>query len=421
MDSHLYEQKILNHQLLNLLQEFGHIGRTATNGISRLTASPEDKQARDHLCQWLKDHGLTVLVDAIGNIFGVLDLDTKNSNTAFFCGSHLDSQPNGGNYDGCLGVVCASIAALDLKEKVARNEISPTFRYYVVACWTGEEGARFQPSLIGSSVFSGNLSVDDAWLLQDSHGISLKDALKTIGYLGNDRAPRPGFYLELHIEQGTRLEDSGHSIGLVETCWGAEKLRILIKGEAAHTGPTPMDRRRNALLAASQIVLEVETISTHAKNSLHSSVGRMKLSPNSPNTVVENAELWAEFRSASQAELDSAKSHLKDHLARVGEQTGCEISITNHEKRNVIRFDQAAVSQAAMAIDKTDIPYQRLDTISGHDAIRLQAVCPSALLFVPSRGGITHSPKEYTSNEDVCTGFRAMTTVLARLISQTRG
>ena len=418
MGSNLPENGALHAQVLELLSEFGQFGRTEAGGISRLAASAEDKAARDHLCHWLKANGFVVLVDPIGNIFGVLDFGVTDTDRVFFSGSHMDSQPNGGNYDGCLGVVCACIAALCLKDKIAAKELVPAYRYYVVACWTGEEGARFQPSLIGSSVFEGTLELDDAWGLTDSHGISLKDALEDTGYLGSDDVPRPDRYLELHIEQGTRLEASGDAIGLVDACWGASKLRVQVKGKADHTGPTPMEDRRNALLAASRIVVEVEAISERAEDTLYSSVGRMMLSPNSPNTVVSDAELWVEFRSAHQGALDDAEAALEAALMTIGKKTGCDLSIVLCERRKAIRFDETAVLLAGKALARAGIKHRRLDTIAGHDAIRLQSVCPSALLFIPSKDGITHSPLEFTSDEDVCAGFDAMVVVLAALIAK---
>ena len=383
-----------------------------------MAASTAEKDARDHLCAWLKNHGFKVLIDPIGNIFGVLDFGSENNDRAFYCGSHLDSQPEGGHFDGVLGVVCACIAALFLKENIARGAFEPRYRYFVVACWTGEEGARFQPSLIGSSVFAGQLALDKAWGIQDSNQIQLKQALIETGYLGTDKPPGPDCYLELHIEQDSCLENSGDSIGLVEACWGAEKIRLSVAGKADHTGPTPMEERRDALLAASLLIAGVKDISASSKDVLYSSVGRMELHPNSPNTVVDQAELWIEFRSASSAALLFAIQELEAGLLTIADQTGCTLSIANRETRDVTKFDTRTLDWTAQALDEKNIPYQRLNTIAGHDAIRLQDVCPSTLLFAPSKDGITHSPLEFTSDEDVCAAFDGMTTALSALIAR---
>lgn len=418
MDNNFSNHGAFASQALDLLNAFGQIGKTPAGGYSRLVASPEEKQARDYLCDWLKDHGFAVRIDPIGNIFGILDLGVAGNERAFFCGSHIDSQPNGGNFDGCLGIVCACVAGLFLKDKIAKDEIRPSYRYYVVTCWTGEEGARFQPSLIGSSVFSGALNLESAWRLQDEAGIYLKDALELSGYLGSDQPPQPDHYLELHIEQDARLEKAGDPIAVVEACWGAEKLRVVAKGKADHTGPTPMEVRRNALLAAARVVVAVEAISRSSKETLFSSVGRMKITPNSPNTVAERAELWVEFRSASQEALEEAVAGLTDALPVVYKETGCDLTITSRERRDVVRFDETALEDARAVLSSLGITYQQLTTIAGHDAVRLQSVCPSTLLFIPSKDGITHSPSEFTTDEDVCTGFNIMTAILASLISR---
>jgi N-carbamoyl-L-amino-acid hydrolase len=405
-------------QVLELLNAFGTFGNVGSGGITRLAASAEEQQARDYLCRWLKNHDFQILIDGIGNIFGVLDLGEDCGNRSFFCGSHLDSQPNGGNFDGALGVVCACIAGLYLKARTGRNELKPTFRYFVVTCWTGEEGARFQPSIIGSSVYTGRLSLEAAWIIVDSDGISLKDALRDTNYLGSDQPRWPDQYLELHIEQGTKLEASGDAVGLVESCWGAEKIRLLVTGKADHTGPTPMEKRRNALLAASRAIVALEEIAIASEGGLYCSVGRMELQPNSPNTVVNRAELWVEFRSASRELLTDGVRLFENEASRIAQQTGCDLTIIDREKRDVISFDPTMLADARSALDRYQIGYQILNTIAGHDAIHLQAVCPSTLMFVPSRDGITHSPLEFTSEKDVCAGFDGMVAVLSDLIAR---
>lgn len=411
------DQSILHAQLLDLLDEFKEFGKTASGGITRLAASFEEKLARDHLCRWLKDQDIEVLIDPIGNIFGVLDLGENYPDRAFFCGSHLDSQPEGGNFDGVLGVASACIASVNIKAKIAHGELDPTYRYFVICCWTGEEGARFQPSLIGSSVFSGNLPLDEALSLRDSNQIQLKDALYENGFLGTDRAPIPSHYLEIHIEQGTKLEKSGAAIGLVGACWGAEKIRVKVEGTADHTGPTPMEGRRDALLAASLLIAEIRIISDSSEHELYSSVGRMELHPNSPNTVVDQAELWIEFRSASGDALRDALCRLEKKIVAIAEQTGCNLNIETRETRGVTEFDSSSIDQASQSLTKANISYQLLDTIAGHDAIRLQEICPSTLLFTPSKAGVTHSPAEYTSDKDVCKAFDGMSITLLRQIS----
>lgn len=403
-------------ELLALIQAFGKIGETEKGGIARLAASAADGEVRDFLCSWFKDHHFKVLVDEVGNIYGVLDLKKGPSDKHFFCGSHLDSQPEAGKYDGALGVASACIAALWIQEQVNGRKLVPSFRYFVVCCWTGEEGARFQPSLVGSSVFSGARSAAETLAIKDGDGTSLATALDAIGYSGTDAIPRANQYLEVHIEQGAELEKAKCSIALVTRCWGAKKIRLELKGVPDHTGPTPMAERRNALLAASHVIVKVEELANKAMTTLFSSVGRIEVEPNSPNTIVDYVQLWIELRSPDEATLDAAETGLKQALGIIEQRTGCSIHFKDSETRKVVSFDKGAIEAIEASLDARSIPYLHLTTIAGHDAIRLQEVCPSTLLFVPSKDGITHSPEEFTSDEDVCAGFDGMLEAVSKLM-----
>jgi len=405
-------------ELLKLLQAFGKIGETESGGIARLAASLADGDARNFLCAWLKQHDFTVLIDAVGNIYGVLDLKRGTPEKHFFCGSHLDSQPEAGKFDGALGVACGCIAALCIQERVERNQLDPGFRYFVVCCWTGEEGARFQPSLTGSTVFAGARSAAETLAITDGEGISLATALDAIGYRGSDTIPRADQYLEIHIEQSTKLERARFPVGLVTSCWGAKKIRLVLNGVPDHTGPTPMEDRRNALLAASHAIITVEELATRSGTILYSSVGRIEVQPNSPNTIADQVTLWIEFRSPDEATLDLAEKELLAALGEIEKRTGCSADIAGLETRKVVAFDQPTLTAIGRALEANSIPYLHLTTIAGHDAVRLQEVCPSTLLFVPSRAGITHSPEEYTSDDDVCAGFDAMLVALLCLLAR---
>lgn len=403
-------------ELLELLDAFGTFGETGKGGIARLAASPADGQVRDFLCDWFRERDFRVLVDEVGNIFGVLDLMKGPAEKHFFCGSHLDSQPEAGKFDGALGVACACIAALCLQESVKTDGLEPSFRYFVVCCWTGEEGARFQPSLVGSSVYSGAKTAAETLAIKDSDETSLAVALDTIGYRGKDTIPKADQYLELHIEQGTELERNKTPIALVTNCWGAKKIRLEFKGVPDHTGPTPMQDRRNALLAASHGIVEVEAIANKAKATLYSSVGRIEVQPNSPNTIAEHVQMWIEFRSPDEAALEAAEKDLLKALDGIERETGCTAHISSTETRSVVTFDKTAIATIEVGFKAASIPFLHLKTIAGHDAVRLQEVCPSTLLFAPSKDGITHSPEEFTADEDVCAGFDAMLDALSNLI-----
>lgn len=406
-----------HNTLLDLLSDFGKIGATQSGGVSRLAASREDGLARDFLCDWLRRHDFEILVDEIGNIFGVLDLALGDPAQHFFCGSHLDSQPDGGKFDGALGVICACVCGVMIRDAVAKGTMDPSCRFYVVACWTGEEGARFQPSLIGSSVFVGSLPLELALSRQDQDGVSLRHALSQIDYLGNAQVPAPAHYLEIHIEQGAKLEAANKPIGIVSSCWGAKKILMEVSGRPDHTGPTPMEDRQDALLAASHLIVQANEVSRQSSSTLYSSVGRIEVSPNSPNTIAEKVQLWVEFRSNDGEALREAERQFKQSFAGITASSGCELKVASAEDRAVIEFDKQSIANVEDVLSKSNIPYLHMSTIAGHDAIRLQSVCPSTLLFVPSKNGISHSPDEFTSDDDITAGFDAMLHAVSRLIS----
>lgn len=401
-----------------LIDHFATFGATNAGGVERLAAGQNDKAARDFLFSWFEQHGFTTLIDEVGNLFGILELDCSQPDISVFCGSHLDSQPHGGRFDGALGVAYGCIAALALKELTDRGELSSAFRNFVVVCWTSEEGARFQPSLLGSRVFAGDMSVEGAWSCKDENGVSLKDALSKIGYLGGDSPPEPSRYLEVHIEQGPKLEEAGCPVGIVSGAWGARKLVLQSHGRADHTGPTPMDDREDALLAAAKLIIAVNDIAHETEDALHSSVGRIEVVPNSPNTVAETAEFWVEFRAGSEAVLDDAEDKLKAVVASIEQETTCAITEVNREVRPVVAFDVPGFEAVQNALERANISNLTMTTISGHDAVQLQTICPSTLLFVPSKDGISHSPDEFTSDEDIDLGFEATLVALRTLIAE---
>jgi len=409
-------------ELHDFMARFAAIGATADGGVTRLAASAEDGQARDLLCRWLRERDFTVAVDGVGNIFGCLDLGENTDGGAVYCGSHIDSQPNGGRFDGTYGVVAACCAALAIRQQIRGGRLVPRLRYLVVVAWTNEEGARFQPSLLGSSVFTAALPPDQALAVTDGAGISLEAALTEIGYLGSDSSPaEPTCYVELHVEQGAELERAGHHVGIVTHCWGARKFQTRFLGKPDHTGPTPMARRRDALRAASLLIAEVSDRALASEGRLHGSVGRLLVEPNSPNVVPQSATLWVELRAGEEQELDAAESGFHAALARICEATGCRVKIERSSRRKVQSFDERGVEVARAALEPLGLDVMTMATIAGHDALAIQERFPATLLFVPSVDGVSHSPQEYTRDEDLETGLMTLIAVLSRLLSDAQG
>ncbi len=407
-------------ELLHLMADFAAIGRAPSGGVTRLAASKEDGLARDRLCAWIRDNGGEIRIDPIGNIFGVFDLGADYGERALFCGSHLDSQPNGGRFDGTYGVLAAAVAIREIFQKVTERGFASHYRYLVVCDWTNEEGARFQPSLLGSSAFCGALDYAEAIKAQDADGSSLADALQAIGYSGTeDCIPKPDRYVEIHVEQGRELESKNNQIGLVTHCWGARKLRVVFRGEAAHTGPTPMAERKDALLAASYLIAAVNERARRSRPALHGSVGRMEIAPNSPNVVPDETRLWVELRSGDEDTLEDAEAWLRDTLVQIEKSSGCQSLVLASEARAAQAFDVQGLAIAEQALRRIPLSHQRLATIAGHDAVKLQGICPATLLFVPSVEGATHSPEEYTEDRDLVQGLIALMAILEGLLRDT--
>jgi N-carbamoyl-L-amino-acid hydrolase len=397
-----------------LMDEVSRFGATPGGGLCRLSADAEDGAARTWLRKTMTDAGFTVTVDRVGNMFGVLDLAGPDA-PLVLAGSHLDSQPFGGRYDGAYGVVAAVAAALALGA-AARGAGARPSRNVGVVNWTNEEGARFAPSTMGSAVFAGRLDADAALDARDAKGATLKDALAIIGFLGTDKPPaNVAAYLEAHIEQGPHLERAGRTIGVVEGNWGTAKYEVEFTGRAAHTGPTPMVERRDALLPAAELILLVRALSDGTGGKLLSSVGRMDVSPNSTNVVPEKARLFVEFRDIDGARLAGVCDKFEEKtraLARPGIALGLRRTVDrkpgefDSSLRDLIAAEAAALGHQPM----------RLHTVAGHDAVALAPALPSAMLFVPSKDGVSHNEAEFTRPEHLLAGAQVLAQVLARLV-----
>lgn len=396
-----------------LIDAFAAHGGTPDGGMHRLTLSAEDAAARDHLAGWMREQGLSVTVDAMGNMFGLLGWAGPDA-PVVMSGSHLDSQPRGGRYDGAFGVLAACEALLAVRERVAAEGIVPRCNLCVVN-WTNEEGARFQPSLLGSAVYAGLMDGEDARGRRDSDGVSVAEALSAIGYAGTGVFPPPQAYVELHVECGSVLERAGGRLAAITRHWGAVKYRLAFVGAQTHTGPTPMAERHDALLGAALLVAALGALPGQCEGVLHTSVGRLEVRPNSPNVVPGEAVLFLELRSPEQAVLDwaeremLAQADLADAAARVRHE------VRFIDRRPVGFFDEGLVALATAAAAELGTAIGRLDTIAAHDAISMIPLCPSVVLVVPSVNGVCHHPSELTRAEDLELGADLLAGMLWRL------
>lgn len=401
--------------LIRDLEELSQIGATAAGGVHREAASAEDGRVRDWLKQRLGREGIPCRVDGVGNMFAMIDLAGPAA-PAVMAGSHLDSQPNGGRYDGPAGVLTALHAGLAVRE-ACRSGALVAQQNICIVNWTNEEGSRFAPSIMGSAVYAGLLPLDTALQTTDRSGTTLRSALSAIGYLGSDEPPRAvSALLELHIEQGTALERAKTPIAIVDGNWGTVKYNIEITGKASHTGPTPMRERRDALLPAARLVLEVRSLSDETDGRLLSSVGRLDVSPNSTNVVAECVRVYAELRDDDPARLQAACTRLEAFMASLGAD-GIAVSWQKPTSRSAGQFDARLKAVIVEEARKLGISPLTLTTVAGHDAVNIARILPTAMIFVPSRDGVTHSPLEYTSNEDLIVATALLREVMARMVS----
>lgn len=399
-----------------LFERTSSIGATPAGGLHRLAASSEDGRVRDLFRLWLTERGFDVRIDPVGNIFGLLTFDADAPYV--MCGSHLDSQPSAGRFDGVYGVVNAAVAAASVARHLRVRDDRPV-RNLCVVDWTNEEGARFQPSLTGSSVFTGAMPVEKALGCRDEQGVSLRVALDEIGYLG-DWAPdiRVAAYVETHVEQGATLELAGLAIGVVRETWAALKWRVRFDGEQNHTGPTPMAQRRDALLAAAHAIVAVRAEGNRHGLQMHSSVGRMEIYPNSPNVVPSRATLLIEFRSRSVELLQEAAERFDQTLRQIAAATGTHFEVEDKQLRSPLQLDKGLSDLAYETSVLLGLPVADSVTVAGHDAISMSRVHPTCLVFVPSENGLSHNEAEYTSERDLHNGLRLLTALLYLLCTQ---
>ena len=393
------------------------IGAQPGQGVTRLAASKEDGEARAAFAKWMADGGARIAQDKVGNQFACFDWAGKNA-PWIYTGSHLDTQPRGGRFDGSLGVLAGGYAALDLQKDLNAGRFKPTHNLAVVN-WTNEEGARFQPSLTGSAVFSGALPLCDALALRDGAGISLGNALAALGIGGGTGVPpsRPKAYIELHVEQGRKLLEAGCRIGLVEGTWAARKTTARWIGRAAHTGPTPMPDRRDALLAAAQGIAAFEAVVAANFPLLHRSAARLVVEPNSPNVVVDRATVWFELRGLDVAELDAAGRAAHAAFEKAAADTGTRLEIVADALRPPARMDGTLVAIADEVARSCGFATKIMRSVSGHDAVALQnSGIPSSLIFISSVDGIAHHPDEFTHPDDIQAGLTVLTALLRRLV-----
>jgi N-carbamoyl-L-amino-acid hydrolase len=406
--------KLTDEAFLADFAELSAIGATAAGGVDREAASAADGAAREWLQGWFGEHGLRCRVDSVGNMYGCAQTAESPDAPHVLVGSHLDSQPTSGRFDGAYGVLAGAYAAAAV---VADRPVG--VRHNVAAVnWFNEEGSRFSPSLMGSAVFIGKLGADEVLDTVGKDGVAVGEALRGIGFHGSDTAPEAIGYAEIHIEQGRTLVDAGLDVGVVTHNWTAYKYTITVHGEQSHTGATHMRYRRDALVGASQVVLAVRAAATEfGPDTVLGSVGRMTVEPNSPVVVPARVRLSADLRALKDEDLAAAHRSLMARIAEIEQQGEVGITIESAALRPSTRYQGAGIALAGAVADDLGLSWRELPTMAGHDSVNLKDVVPTVMLFVPSIDGVSHNEHEYTSDAQILAGVHMLTLTTRRMMT----
>ena len=400
-------------RLWDSLMEMAKIGPGVAGGNNRQTLTDADAEGRNLFKSWCDDAGLSMGVDTMGNMF-MTRAGTDPDALPVYVGSHLDTQPTGGKYDGVLGV----LAGLEVVRSM--NDLGIKTKHpIVVTNWTNEEGARFAPAMLASGVFAGIHSQDYAYARKDQEGKSFGDELARIGWVGDEKvgARTMHAYFEYHIEQGPILEAEGKDIGVVTHCQGLWWLEFTLTGREAHTGSTPMNLRVNAGLAMARILEMVQTVAMENQPGAVGGVGQMVFSPNSRNVLPGKVVFTVDIRSPDQAKLDRMRARIEAEAPKICEAlgVGCSVEAVGHF--DPVTFDPTLVASVRKAAE--DLGYSHMNLISGagHDACWAARVAPATMIMCPCVGGLSHNEAEDISKEWATAGAD----VLLRAVVETAG
>lgn len=401
------------NRLLQSLHKYAQIGGLANGGVHRLTLTDEDKEARDLLKREIIEAGLEIKIDEIGNMFGIR-AGKDNSLPAVMIGSHLDSVGNGGKYDGSLGVL-ASLEAI----KTLNEQNITTNRPIIIANFTNEEGVRFTPDMMGSLVYSKQFPLEKALnaLPVNSGDITLESELLRIGYKG--KTPIGGlntaYFIELHIEQGPVLEQERKDIGVVTGVQGISWTEYIFKGAANHAGTTPMHLRKDAGMAAGELIYHIKQILENAGEQQRGTVGIIETKPNLINVIPSQVRITCDLRNHDDIALRKTEDAVQKSANNIADAANLELEINKLVRFKPVIFDDTVVDTIHQASNDLGYSSKKMISGAGHDAQMMSAVCPSAMIFIQSKDGISHDSAEYSSNNAIEKGAKVLFETCLRL------
>lgn len=404
--------RIDQQRLWDSLMDMAKIGATAKGGSCRLAFSEEDTQGRRLLMQWCEALGCEMRVDEVGNLF-IRREGSEPSLAPVSTGSHLDTQPKGGRFDGILGVLAGLevFRVLDAQGIVTRRPLE-------LIVWGNEEGSRFSPAMVASGTYAGVFEPTYTLAREDSEGITYGEALASTGLRTPDfkTGPRLDSYFELHIEQGPVLEQEGKSLGVVTGVQGIRWFDVTISGVAAHAGPTPMRYRRDAMMAAARLMDQIhQHVQSDPTGNARVTVGTLNIPSASRNVIPGEVSMTVDLRHVKEAELETLEATFMSMLEKVSEEYGVSVTQERIWKSEVVDFDEACIEVVRQAVANQDAPSREMMSGAGHDAVYVSRVAPTAMIFVPCLDGISHNEAEYASPEDCALGCQVLLeSVLAR-------
>lgn len=389
-------------------------GKDSGGGVTRLLYDDAWQSARDALAARMEELGYAVRTDQTGNTIGRREGTSAGRRGSVGVGSHLDTVRNGGRYDGAYGIVAGLMAA----EQLLRL-YGPPARSIEIAAFCEEEGSRFPLAYWGSGSVAGVRNPADIAALKDAEGVSFNGAMAAAGF-GGPELPDPQavdwtHYLELHIEQGPVLESEGLSIGIADVIVGQKRFAFRVRGSANHAGTTPMGRRADAMAGAAAMTVALEDMALLAGEPLVATVGRMEVAPNTPNVIPGEVRFTADVRHPDREALEAFCVRMEERFHRIAEARGLALDSSLWVDTAPVPLDSGLAAKAERAALACGLKYRRMPSGAGHDAQMIQSRCPSALVFVPSRGGVSHSPEEYTAPEHLAEGVLILTELLYRL------
>lgn len=400
-------------RLLADIEALARVGDTGDGGNCRLALTDDDAGGRELVVGWMRALDLEVRVDRIGNVVATR-AGTESTLDAVMTGSHIDTVRTGGRYDGTLGV----LAGLEVMRALDDAGIR-TRRPLAVAFFTDEEGSRFAPDMLGSLVYAGGLPLEDALEIVAIDGAVLGEELERIGWAGDAAVPGPvpHAYVELHIEQGPLLEEQGMTIGAVTGVQGISWQELTLTGQANHAGTTPLRLRRDAGYVAAEVTTFVRRLALQLGGDQVGTVGRLDLHPDLVNVVAARATMTVDLRNTDDAVLAESEWRLREQVADLAAAEGVEAAWRSLARFAPVAFDPGVVDLVERAATARGLRVMRLPSGAGHDAQMLARMCPTGMVFVPSRAGVSHNPAEFTDPADLAAGTQVLADVLLELAS----